>query len=180
MPSPDLVRRVLSEIDGEKSKAAQKKLRFTGMTEGQVRGRLMARRSNGRVVAAAPMIVWQSWSSMTTPGGSITYNVGITNPSPNSEVCLFGHVFVGPANFVPNIGAAVQAVDTRFPRMTEPSFAGMSIPANGSTSLTFTLAVPQRIEPSNYIGNTILFRADWHDVGDYLDRSVFIFGVGAV
>jgi len=170
----------MSEIDAAKSKAAAKKLRFTGMPEGLLRARLSPRRSAGRAVIAAPMIVWQSWNSMTSPGGTITYNVGITNPSPNDEVWLFGHVFVGPANFVPDVGAAVQAVDARFPRLTEPSFAGLSLPANGSTSLTFNLAVPQGMEPSNYIGNTFLFRADWHDVGDYLDRSTFIFGVGAV
>lgn len=176
----NLVRSVMSEIESHRRDAAAKKLRFTALDEPKLRARLSPPRSGGRVVAAAPMIVWQSWSSMTTPGGSITYNVGIQNPSATDEVWLFGHVFVGPANFVPEIGDAVQAVDARFPRLTEPSFAGLHLPANGASSLSFNLAVPTGIQPSNYIGNTLLFRADWHDVGDYLDRGTFIFGVGAV
>ncbi|MBK8262461.1 MAG: hypothetical protein IPK80_14155 [Nannocystis sp.] len=174
---PDLTK-LVSSIQRAKSTADAKKLRFTGLSEAQLNARLNAPalRSLG---AAPPMIVWQSWSSITTPGGSISYNVGIHNPA-GEQVWLFAHVFVGPANFVADPGAAVQAVDARFPRLTEPAFDGLRIPAGGDASLSFQVDVPANVQQSNYLGNTFLFRADWHDVGVYLDRGVFIFGVGAV
>ena len=174
---PDLTK-ALASIHRAKAAADARKLRFTALSEAQLAARLSAPtlRSLG---AAPPMIVWQSWSGGTTPGGSISYNVGIHNPA-GEQIWLFAHVFVGPANFVADPGAAVQAVDPRFPRLTEPAFDGLRIPAGGDASLAFHLDVPVGIQQSNYLGNTFLFRADWHDVGVYLDRGVFVFGVGAV
>lgn len=175
---PD-IRKILTEIDHARAAATAKKLSFTGLKENQLVARMNA--AGARALAPAlPMIVWQSWNSATTPGGTISYNVGIHNPSPDLQVWLFAHVFVGPANFVADPGAAVQAVDPRFPRLTEPPFDGLHIAAGATASLSFSLAVPADVEVSNYIGNTFLFRADWHDVGVYLDRGVFVFGVVAV
>ena len=177
---PD-IRKILTEIDHARAAADAKKLRFTGLKEGQLVARMNAAGGTTRALSAAlPMIVWQSWSSSTTPGGTISYNVGIHNPSPDLQIWLFAHVFVGPANFVADPGAAVQAVDPRFPRLTEPPFDGLHIAAGATASLSFSLNVPADAEVSNYIGNTFLFRADWHDVGVYLERGVFVFGVLAV
>ena len=58
-----------------------------------------------------------------------------------------------------------------------PDFPGLSIAAGATESLNFRIPIPAGIETSNYLGNSFLFRADWHDVGDYFDRSVFVFEV---
>ena len=78
---------------------------------------------------------------------------------------------------VPDVGEALATVDSRFPRLTLPEFAGLRIAPGATESLSFSIPVPANIETSNYLGNSFLFLADWHDVGDYLDRGVFVFEV---
>jgi len=84
--------------------------------------------------------------------GSVSYSVGIRNPDPVTHIWTFAQVFVGLANIVPDVGAAVQAVDARFPRMTMPEFAGLSIAPGVTETLSFDFAVPAGIESSNYVG----------------------------
>lgn len=176
MPSIEIPK-LLADIELHRKRAESTKMRFTGLTEGQLGARLFARRAGAPIPVALPMIMWQGWSGGTAPGGSIQYSFGILNPSATDEVCLFAHAFVGPANFVSDPGAAVQAVDPRFPRLSEPAFPGLMLAAGATASLSFDLRVPSEIEPSNYLGNTLLFRADWHDVGVYLDRGFWPFAV---
>jgi hypothetical protein len=54
---------------------------------------------------------------------------------------------------------------------------GLSLDPGVTKSLNFSLDVPAGVEPSCYIGNMILFQSTWFDVGEYLDRSLFIFEV---
>ncbi len=72
---------------------------------------------------------------------------------------------------------AVQAVDARFPRLTQPKFAGLSINPTTTQSIAFSIPVPGGVETSNYMGNSVLFHSVWHDPGLYLDRSIFVFEV---
>lgn len=125
----------------------------------------------------SPMIVFQSWSGSATPGGTITYNVGIYNPDPQQRIWLYAHVIVGPANMVPDVGSALHTLDTRFPRLASPAFPGMTLAPGATATLHFSVAVPSNIDKSNYLGNTFLFQANYHDVGQYFDRSVFPFEV---
>lgn len=125
----------------------------------------------------SPMIVFQGWSSFTSPGGSISYSVGIYNPDPQARGSLYAHVFVGAANMAPDISTAVTAVDPRFPRLTMPAFFGLTVAPGATATLQFSVAVPSNVEKTNYLGNTFLFQATYHDVGIYLDRGVFPFGV---
>lgn len=125
----------------------------------------------------SPMIVWQSWTGAVAPGGTIGYNVGIYNPDPVQAIWLFGHVWVGSGNVDPVVGTFLSNVDDRFPRLTQPAFAGLNIPAGGSSSLSYALKVPSTAEKTNYLGNTLLMQSTWHDVGLYLDRALFVFGV---
>lgn len=127
--------------------------------------------------AESPMVVFQGWSGSTGSPGSISYSVGIRNPDPVTHIWTFAQVFVGLANIVPDVGAAVAAVDDRFPRMTLPAFAGLSIAPGATETLSFDFPVPAGIEPSNYVGNTFVFGSTWQDVGTYFDRSIFVFGV---
>jgi hypothetical protein len=162
-------RRLLEEIDQQRQEAERQGLNFTAPTAEQLRKKVAR--------ANSPMIVFQSWSGSTTAGGAISYTVGINNPDPDRWIWLFAHVFVGPANVAPNVGAAIQSVDSRFPRLTMPPFAGLTLDPGDTQSLNFSLDVPAGVESSNYLGNTILFQSTWHDVGEYLDRSLFVFEV---
>jgi hypothetical protein len=162
------VRRLLNEIDRLRQEAERRGHNFTAPTTEQLRKKLAR--------AESPMIVSQSWGS-AAPGGTINYTVGINNPDPVQWFWLFAHVFVGPANVVPDVGDAVSAVDPRFPRLTMPRFTGLTLGPGVTQSLSFSLAVPAGVERSNYLGNAILFQANWHDVGKYLDRGNFVFEV---
>jgi hypothetical protein len=163
------LRTLLQSIESRRDEARQQGRHFTSPTAEQLSAKL--RRTN------SPMIVFQGWSGGANTPGSVDYEVGINNPDPADRIWLFAHVFVGPANVAPSVDGSVVAVDERFPRLTEPEFAGLTVAAGATESLRFTIAVPAGIEPSNYLGNTILFAATWHDPAEYLDRSLFIFRV---
>jgi hypothetical protein len=161
-------RRLLDEIERRRQEAEREGLNFTAPTAEQLKKKLAG--------AESPMITSQGWSN-AAPGGTINYTVGINNPDPVQWTGLFVHVFVGPANIAPDVGDAVSAVDTLFPRLTMPRFAGLTLGPGAGQSLNFSLAVPAGAQRSNYLGNAILFQATWHDVGKYLDRGLFVFEV---
>ena len=124
----------------------------------------------------SPMIISQGWGN-TTPGGTINYNLGLYNPDPSQAIWLFAHVWVGSGNIDPTVGTFLLNVDMRFPRLTQPKFSGLTLAAGASTVLSLTLKVPTAIEKTNYLGNSCLMQFNWHDIGTYLDRSVFVFEV---
>lgn len=163
------VRKVLAVIERHRKEATRKRLNFTAPDEEQLIKKLPGTKS--------PMIVFQSWGGSVPKGGTLNYNIGIYNPDAFTQIWLFVHLFIGPANMVPDVGAALATVDSRFPRLALPKFAGLNISSGGSATLNFSIPIPASIEPSNYLGNSFLFRADWHDVGDYFDRSIFVFEV---
>jgi hypothetical protein len=162
------IKKILNEIEEQKKAADKKGMNFTGLDEEQLRRKMSRTRS--------PMIVAQGWNN-GSPGGAVNYTVYINNPDPAGWVWLFGHVFIGPANMVPSIGEALEAVDPRFARLTLPAFPGLSVAPTDTTSLTYSVPIPAGIQHTNYQGNTFLYQADWHDVGEYLDRSTFVFAV---
>jgi hypothetical protein len=84
------------------------------------------------------------------------------------------HVFVGPANIAVNHEKARGLVDPRFPRLVQPRFAGLTI---DSSSLDFTLTVPAGTGSSNFLGNSFLFTATWHDTAEYFHRALFVVAV---
>ena len=160
------VERIQKEV--EKHKRENKGEHFTSVTPEEIERKL--KRVN------SPMIVSQGWNS-TTPGGTVNYNLGIFNPDPTQAIWLFAHVWVGSGNVDPVTGTFLLNVDTRFPRLTEPVFDGLAVPAGASATLKFALKVPASIEKTNYLGNSCLMQFNWHDVGAYLDRGVFVFAV---
>ena len=144
---------------------------FTAVTPEDIERKL--KRTN------SPMIISQtgSWTGPTPLGGTLSYSVGLYNPDPTTANNLFAHVWVGPGNVEPTVGTFLLNVDTRFPRLTQPAFAGLMLTAGASAVLSFALRVPSTVENSNYLGNCCLMRFNWHDVGTYLDRGVFVFTV---
>ena len=125
----------------------------------------------------SPFIWSQGWGGSVPLNGTLNYNVGIYNPDPTTAIWTFAHVWVGSGNVDPVTGTFLLNVDTRFPRLTQPDFAGMSIPSGGSVTQSFQIKIPATVEKTNYLGNTCLMAFNWHDVGTYLDRSVFVFKV---
>jgi hypothetical protein len=154
----------------EKAKRENKEKNFTSLTPEEIETKLKRVKS--------PMIVWQGWSGSTGAPGQINYNVGIYNSPGASYSGLFAHAWVGSGNVDPVTGTFLLNVDTRFPRLTEPAFFGLTLAPGASTSLNFILRVPAGVErPTNYLGNTCLMQFNWHDVGQYFDRGVWPFTV---
>lgn len=152
----------------KQQKKENKEENFTGITADELEKKF--KRAN------SPMIVSQGWNS-TSPGGTINYNLGIYNPDPTDTIWLFAHVWVGSGNVVPDPGTFLLNVDTRFPRITLPKFDGLRIPSGTSSTLNFSFTVPANVEKTNYLGNSCLMNFNWHDVGTYLDRGIFVFAV---
>jgi hypothetical protein len=152
----------------EKHKRENKEEHFTSIMREEIERKLRRVKS--------PMIVSQGWGN-AAPGGTVNYSVGIYNPDPTDAIWLFAHVWVGSGNTDPTVGTFLQNVDPRFPRLTQPEFDGLTLASNASATLSFALQVPTSAEETNYIGNSCLMQFNWHDVGQYLDRGVFVFAV---
>lgn len=86
-------------------------------------------------------------------------------------------MWVGSGNVDPTVGTFLLKLDTRFPRLMEPKFFGLTLAANASATLSFGLKVPSTVEKTNYLGNSCLMQFNWYDVGTYLDRGIFVFTV---
>jgi hypothetical protein len=124
----------------------------------------------------SPMIISQAWNDAAA-GGTVNYNLGIFNPDPVQSMWLFAHVWVGSGNVDATVGTFLSNVDTRFPRLTQPNFDGLTLAAGASATLSFALKVPSGMDKTEYLGNSCLMQLNWHDVGTYLDRGVFVFTV---
>ena len=160
------IKKIQAVVD--KHKKENKEAHFTAITPHEIENKL--RRVN------SPMIVSQGWSG-TTPGGTFNYSLGLYNPDPTTANYLFANVWVGSGNVDPVVGTFLLNVDTRFPRLTQPQIAGLTLAAGASATLTFAIKVPATVEKTQYIGNSCLMQFNWHDIGTYLDRSVFVFTV---
>jgi hypothetical protein len=152
----------------EKEKSENEGEHFTSVTPEEIQRKL--ERVN------SPMIVSQGWGS-AAPGGAVNYNLGIYNPDSTQSIWLFAHVWVGSGNVDPTVGTFLLNVDTRFPRLTQPAFSGLTLAPGASATLRFSLEVPTTVEKTNYLGNSCLMRFNWHDIGTYLDRGIFVFRV---
>jgi hypothetical protein len=152
----------------EKHKNENKGEHFTSVTPEEIERKL--KRVN------SPMIVSQAWGD-TTPGGTLGYGFGIYNPDATVAGSLYAHVWVGSGNIDPTVGTYLLNVDTRFPRLTQPKAFALTLDPGAWSTLHFDIKVPSSVEKTNYIGNSCLMQFDWHDVGTYLDRSVFVFEV---
>lgn len=124
----------------------------------------------------SPMIIGQSWNP-TNPGGTVSYTLNLFNPETRAYGNLYAHVWVGTGNVDPVVGTFLQNVDTRFPRLTQPQVAGLTMAGGSNAQLIFNLQVPANVQLTNYLGNSCLMGVDYHDVGQYFDRGCFVFRV---
>jgi hypothetical protein len=165
----DRIRPILSEIARQRKKAQSEGLNFTGLSNQELRRKLSSQHS--------PIVGSQGWSGTAPPGGTITYGVSVYNPDPVTVTSLYAHVFIGPANVVPDVGHALALVDARFPRLTQPAPFGLSLAPQAWGTLAFKIEIPGVIQLSNYLGNAFLFKVNYADVGTYYDRGCFPFTV---
>lgn len=164
---------IKAEIAKHKEQHEKRGETFTSVTPEQLENKLQR--------AQSPMIVWQSWNNTAPPGGAISYSVGVTNPDPVSWSNLAVELSVGDRNPIANNDVFLSDRDTRFPSLAQPPTLGFTLgPAgspNASTSFNFSLNIPNGVEKTGYFGNSVLQQLNFHDVGKYLDRGVFFFGV---
>lgn len=164
---------IMAEIRKEKDKREKSGETFTSLTREQLESKLQR--------AESPMIVWQSWNNTAPPGGTINYNVGVSNPDPVSWSNLAVAVSVGNQNAITNNDVFLSDYDTRFSTLAQPPTLGFTLGPAGSptasSSFAFALKVPASVEKTGYFGNAVLAQLNFHDVGKYLDRGVFFFGV---
>lgn len=163
------VKPILEEIARRRDAAKKEGQSFTAPTERELRAKLHRHNS--------PMITSEGWTTYASPGANISYTVGVHNPDSTTAYYLFGHVFVGPANPVSDVGAALALVDPRWPRLTQPPTFGATLAPGASTSFSYQIAIPAGMQVSYYMGNCFLVQVNWTDVGTCYDRGCFVFGV---
>jgi len=165
------VKRIQEAI--EKYKREKKEENFTYITPEEIENKLKR--------VTSPIIFFQGFDATTVPGNYINYSLGIYNPDPFQAKWLFGHVWVGSGNIDPTVGTFLLNADPQFPRLTQPAYPGLTLPPSPSVNsfarLAFVLNVPNTAQRTNYLGNSCLMRFSFNDIGQYLDRAVFVFGV---
>ena len=171
--SPEDIKRaaelINAEIEKQKKKREKSGETFVSLTPEELNQKLQR--------AESPMIVWQSWNNTAPIGGTINYSVGVSNPDPFAWGTLAVAVSVGNRNPITSNDLFLSDFDRRFPTLAQPPTTGFSLAAGASTSFSFALKVPAGIEKTGYFGNSVLQQLNFHDVGKYLDRGVFFFGV---
>ena len=171
--SPEGVKRhkknVRDEI--EKQRKANKHEHFHGISDEELEKKLSSIES--------PFINWTSFGS-APPGGTVSMSAGVYNPDPVTQSFLFLHGFSGSGNAVPatDIGSYLLNVDTRFNRLTQPPWIGLSLaPSTSSSALNFALKIPATIDKGPYIWNFALLQLAIFGVGKVFDRASFVFNV---
>jgi hypothetical protein len=117
----------------------------------------------------SPFIYAQSWNSGTTPGSNVNYTVNVRNPDSNGYHPVYVTIFFGLGNFF-DVGQAWAGRDKRWPEFSSDR---IFLPANSSHSFSFNYTVPTGLPLGTYNGNSVLWRGEWHDVGDAFDRGSF-------
>ena len=163
-------KKILEAIEqGKRRVEGQKNVNFAALKPKDIERKLKRVKS--------PMLIFESWTDQAQPGGTIDYNVTFWNPDPDPWFGLNAQVWVGSGNVDPVVGTFLLNVDTRFPRLTEPGWAGVSLNPSSQQQISFVLQVPPGVEKTNYIGNTCLMQVSSFEAGVYLDRCAWIFTV---
>ncbi len=115
-----------------------------------------------------PYIYAQSWTSSARPGTNVRCAVYVANPDAMSIYPIFMTMFFGLGNFLP-IGEAWIGRDKRF---SEISTARQMMPGMSTRVFNFQFRVPN-VPEGNYLGNSVLWKAEWHDTGIHYDRGFF-------
>jgi hypothetical protein len=157
--------RVMRELDLHEAEAKARGERFERIDEQTLLRKLAGDEAD------SPFLTGMSWPNLP-PGGAGTVRVDIQNPDPfiYAWVVTFVYMFFGPANIIQSIDLSLAApVDTRLPHYSQP----VTLPANGSGTATFPVAVPPNITRGAYVGNVYLVQSGAFGSGQVYDRASF-------
>jgi hypothetical protein len=159
------IKNIQDAMEQQKREAEKRGDLFRSLTPEQIEEKL--KRAN------CPFLAGGAYTGATSPGGTISSIINIYNPDPTPVDDLFVHVWVGSGNADPTIGTFLLDVDTRFPRLTQPSGGGLQMASGKVAGSRFM--VPTGVEKTSYMEQICLFR--WLHPAQYLDRGMFIFEV---
>jgi hypothetical protein len=152
----------------EKLKKKNKGKHFISATPDEIEGRLKG--------ADDPWIVGFGIDAPPyKPGGAINITFAILN-SGAPVFFLYIHVWVGSGIIDLTGDKLLLEIDTRFPRLTEPAYAGLNIDRRSSGYLDFTMAIPTTIEKTNYCLCYCLMQVDAFSSG----RAIKLFDRGII
>ncbi len=158
------VEQLLREIELLKEEAQHQGLSFSSLSEED-----LVRKVRGET-SSSPFIFGQGWTSRTSPGSSALYRVNFSNPDPTGYSPVFVTIFFGAANFLDDIGEGLSGRDLRWPYL---SSQGVGLASGASREQTFQYTTPTNVPLSTYLGNSVLWRGEYHDKGAYFDRGLF-------
>jgi hypothetical protein len=162
------VERLLKEIALFKEDAQRKGFAFSSLSEEELVKKVRGESSN------SPFMCAQGWSGGGPAGDEAGYSVTIYNPDPEEMWPVFVTIFFGLGNFFDDIAQAWIGRDTRWPTLSTEQF---TLEPGVYISQNLKYIVPIDIPSSTYLGNSVLWYAQLHDKGDYLDRSLFWFNL---
>ncbi len=155
----------LDEIELFKKEAQMKGLEYSVLTEEELVKKIK------RETSRSPYIYMQSWTSGTSPGSPANYTVYISNPDPSGYYPMFISIFFGVANFLDDIGEGLGSRrDINWPYISTEPF---SLASGATANKTFNYTTPSGVALGTYLGNSIVWRGQWHDKGTYFDRGLF-------
>jgi hypothetical protein len=164
------IKKIQEEMEKRRPERERRGERFVPITPEELEKKL--KRAN------SPIIAGGSYTPTTSPGGKVSFTADLYNPDPTDSFSLFVHVWVGSGNIDPTVGTFLLNVDTRFPRLTEPSsFSGLTLFHGTVESLTFALRVPTPIERTTYFLQSCLMGVYFWGGGEYFDRAAAPFVV---
>ena len=119
----------------------------------------------------SPYVVSLSWNASMPRGSNTSASIGVYNPDPNVYPAsqLFAHLFWGPGNIIPDVGAFLNSADPRFPQVAVGINTNPSPPINFAT--VNTIPLPNNVAAGTYLMNWVVFLRNSFDVGTYLDRA---------
>jgi hypothetical protein len=163
-------RDVVEAIAKRRLEARQRGMNFAAASADKILERMKAGRT--------PFLYGAAWNYRTPAAGTLSVAVGVDNPDPVQQSFLYVHLFVGPGNLAPDAVDGISLVDQRFPRATEPEFAGLFMSPFSETTLGFELPLSGRLEETHYFGNLFLIQQNPFALpGQVLDRVSFVFKV---
>lgn len=156
------LKRRLEEIEVVKEQALRRGLAFASPSEEDLTKKIRGESAN------SPYFYYESWTSGTTAGTPAYYQAGFANPDPGGHY-TFVTIFFGLANIAADISEGFDARDSAWPYVSaEPVYLAPS--ATGTATFNYTTPPVTR---GTYLGNAVLWQADYFDVGTYFDRAMF-------
>ena len=155
------LRKILAEIKVQKTKADKKGLKFSSLTEEQLRKKLKSLNT--------PLIYGLSWRFIGTVSTNFTLNIFIYNPDPiDYDEGVTAYAFFGPANTISDVGLALISADPELNRM----FAEFgSMPSGAAASVSFNFRFPAGTPLGLHLLNGFVFVRHEFDKGYYIDRA---------